>query len=287
MVHYVGAISTALDNCKYFRNNNLQASAHYFVDDNSIWQSVSDSRSAWHCGGGLQDRGKAYVLGNYGAQYHGKCMNMNSIGIELCCYKDKNGAIVPTPGAIRNAGLLIQAKMKQYNIPSSRVIRHFDVTGKICPNGYINATAWANLKKTLLGSSSSIIFTPSNPITKGTASKPGKLDKDGIFGGASTRAMQRWLGTPIDGYISSQYVNNKKYLYAWTTLAYTSSPRGSTAIRSLQRVIGASADGILGRQSIIQLQKYLNKRIKAGLSADGYFGPASAKAFQRFLNTRV
>ena len=41
VVHYVGAqSSTALNNCKYFAGGDRQASAHYFVDDTSIWQWI-------------------------------------------------------------------------------------------------------------------------------------------------------------------------------------------------------------------------------------------------------
>lgn len=142
-IHYVGAISSAKNNCIYFAGGNRNASAHFFVDKH-IWQSIPLSKAAWHCGGGYQDYGNSVVDGNRGATLHGICINNNSIGIELCC-KKKNGRIVPTEEAINTAIPLVQWLMDKYNIPASRVVRHFDVTGKCCPNGYISKKSWAKL----------------------------------------------------------------------------------------------------------------------------------------------
>lgn len=154
VIHYVGAVSSAKNNCIYFCGGNRRASAHYFVDS-EIWQCIPESKAAWHCGGGLLDTGRAMNQGNRGATYFHVCTNYNSIGIELCCHK-KNGMVVPTPTAIETAAPLVKHLMKKYGIPASHVIRHFDVNGKICPNGYISATAWATLHKKLTGSSSSL-----------------------------------------------------------------------------------------------------------------------------------
>ena len=100
--------------------------------------------------GGLQDYGNSVVDGNRGATFHGICINNNSIGIELCC-KKKKGRIVPTEKAIETAIPLVQWLMDKYNIPASRVIRHFDVTGKSCPNGYISKSSWDKLHARLTG----------------------------------------------------------------------------------------------------------------------------------------
>lgn len=51
VIHWVGAVSSAYQNAKYFEQEYRGASAHYFVDDNSIYQVVEDSDAAWHCGG--------------------------------------------------------------------------------------------------------------------------------------------------------------------------------------------------------------------------------------------
>ena len=70
VIHYVGAVSTAANNAKNFQNTYRGASAHYFVDETSIWQVVEDKDNAWHVGGA-----KVYYNG---------ARNSNSIGIEMC-----------------------------------------------------------------------------------------------------------------------------------------------------------------------------------------------------------
>ncbi len=130
-IHYVGAVSSAKANARYFASGYRGASAHYFVDENEIWQSVPLSKAAWHCGGGYQDYGTRYG----GGKYHGKCTNYNSIGIEMCLYK-KDGKYRLKKNTVENVKALVKKLMKKYNIPKKRVIRHFDVTGKSCPYIY-------------------------------------------------------------------------------------------------------------------------------------------------------
>jgi N-acetyl-anhydromuramyl-L-alanine amidase AmpD len=79
VIHYVGRVSTAENNAKCFYNNYKGASANYFVDENDIYRVVKDSDTAWHCG-------------TTGAYIHPKCRNTNSIGIEMCCFKN-NGKL--------------------------------------------------------------------------------------------------------------------------------------------------------------------------------------------------
>jgi len=107
------------NNATYFqREVNLNASAHYFVDDDSATQSVPDNFIAWHCGGTRY--------------YHPTCRNKNSIGIEMCD-NIKDGQRVLTPQTEANAIELGKELMKKYNIPIENVLRHYDVTHKLCP----------------------------------------------------------------------------------------------------------------------------------------------------------
>ena len=116
------------NNGKYFANNIVKASAHYFVDDDSVTQSVPDDYVAWSVGGNKYNN--CSTTG--GGKLHGKCTNANSISVELCD-DVKNGVVYPSAKTIENAIELIKGLMKKYNIPASNVIRHFDVTGKSCP----------------------------------------------------------------------------------------------------------------------------------------------------------
>lgn len=125
VIHYTSNDGdTDENNGKYFKNNIVKSSAHYFVDDDSITQSVPDDYIAWHCGGKLQ--------GSQGHTFYKKCTNTNSIGIEICD-DVKNGVVYPSDKTIDNVIEFTKFLMKKYNVPVSNVIRHFDVTGKLCP----------------------------------------------------------------------------------------------------------------------------------------------------------
>lgn len=123
VIHYTGNRGdTAKNNADYFYGGDRQASAHYFVDDNSIWQVVEESRGAWHVGDGG---------GKYGITNH------NSIGIEQCCMA--NGEISETTE--NNCIELVKYLMKKYNIDINHIVRHYDASRKICPNW--SADNWA------------------------------------------------------------------------------------------------------------------------------------------------
>ena len=141
VIHYTANDGdTDENNGKYFANNVVTASAHYFVDSDSITQSVPDNCTAYAVGG---SRYSNYQTTG-GASYYKKCTNANSLSIELCD-DVKNGVVYPSQKTIDNALELTRMLMAKYNIPAANVIRHFDVTGKICPAywaGKANAAKW-------------------------------------------------------------------------------------------------------------------------------------------------
>lgn len=115
IIHYVGGVSSAKNNVDYFYGGDRNASAQYFVDDNSIWQSVEDFNGAWHIGNSVREPN-----------------NWNSIGIEMCC---QVGLIV-SEATEDNTVELVQYLMKKYNIDIDHVVTHAWTTNysKICPN---------------------------------------------------------------------------------------------------------------------------------------------------------
>lgn len=128
VIHYVGAEGTAEENMKYFSSANRNASADFFIGHNGeIYQYNPNlkGRYSWHCGGGRQS--------SRGGSLYGRCKNANSIGIELCC-KKVNGVWHFNDATVKSAATLVKYLMEEYGVPSSRVIRHFDVNGKYCPN---------------------------------------------------------------------------------------------------------------------------------------------------------
>lgn len=132
VIHYTANNGdTARGNGNYFAaNQNLGASAHWFVDENEWVLSVPEDRVAWHCGGAMYN--------------HPACRNGNSIGVELCSRRAGDGTWYFTPETVANAQSLVRELMAKYNIPVENVIRHYDVTGKICPAPFVGAgkTDW-------------------------------------------------------------------------------------------------------------------------------------------------
>ena len=118
-VHYTGNLGdTAKNNADYFAREVVSpsASAHYFVDETEVWQSVPDDHAAWHVGANTY--------------YHPACRNANSIGVEVCML-DKQGRV--RQASIDRAAELVRELMQRYGVPADRVVRHYDVTHKLCP----------------------------------------------------------------------------------------------------------------------------------------------------------
>lgn len=137
VMHYTGnSKDLASSNANYFTTSGRGASAHFFVDDSNIYQSVKLKDTAWHCGAS--------------SYKHSSCRNANSIGIEMCCTAG-NYKISETTKT--NAAYLCARMCKLIGISSSQVdtyvLRHYDVTGKNCPAQMAGSSnsEWTSFKK--------------------------------------------------------------------------------------------------------------------------------------------
>ena len=132
VVHYTANRGdTARNNLNYFAREVTGTSAHYFVDENEVCQSVLDTDTAWHCG---SENPK-----------HPYCRNANSIGVEMC---DSVGK-VPAATMKRTAAFVSELMVK-YGVPLENVLRHYDVTGKRCPAPWVDDPGqWAEFKSML------------------------------------------------------------------------------------------------------------------------------------------
>lgn len=135
---------TAANNASYFQHNIVKASAHYFVDDTTVYLSVPELKVAWAVGGSKY----ANADKTGGGTMYGVINNTNSISIEMCD-TIRNGVYQASEATLANAAALGRALMEKYHIPIENVYRHFDVTGKHCPSYLINAQKWAEFKKRL------------------------------------------------------------------------------------------------------------------------------------------
>ena len=239
VIHYVGdgtsKKGSALNNCKYFAGGNRNASAHYFIDDGSVYEYADPKvHYTWHCGDG-----------------HGKfgISNANSIGIEVCINGDKPF----TSAEISRLTWLVQKLMKDFGVTADHVVRHYDASRKECPYYYAKRSAkWSELKKVITGTQAQ--SNSSSTSVKTTSAKTDTTTPKPAANTSFPLPRGHWYGTP-----SSDARNHSGY--------YSSSER--TAIKKIQKVVGSYADGLFGP---VTRNKVKTWQIAHGLTPDGLVG---------------
>lgn len=198
VIHYTGnQKDIAINNCKYFQTGGRKASAHFFVDDTNIYQSVELRDTAWHCG----------TSGKY---YHSTCRNANAFGIEMCC---TSGNYTVSEKTQINTAYLCAHLCKLLGVTASNVdtyvLRHYDVTHKGCPRQYVsNTSEWTQFKTWV----KNILNTGSHTTTSATVSlKTGTtvtLSKTPVYSSATAKiTLSKKTGT---FYIwSSEVINGR------------------------------------------------------------------------------
>lgn len=129
VIHYTGNYNAGADaegHYEYLQGATRYGSAHYFVDDRQIIQTIGDSRVAWAVGDN-QGHGR-YLNG---------CTNNNSISIEMCVNADAD-----QKKTYKNVLELTKNLMAKFKVPAERVCRHYDVSRKDCPHNF-RANNWA------------------------------------------------------------------------------------------------------------------------------------------------
>ena len=119
VIHNTGTTASAENNCRYFSGGNRNSSADYFINkDGSIYKYNANLKTyySWHCGDGYG----AYGITNY-----------NSIGIEVVSAGTKF-----TDAQVSSLNKLVRALMDDFDVPASRVVRHYDASRKSCPSYY-------------------------------------------------------------------------------------------------------------------------------------------------------
>ena len=125
VIHWIGnAGTTAENNAKYFdglkvgkKNSTgdyIYASSHYIIgNDGVVVRCVPESEVA----------------------YHASDANSYSIGVEIC-HPDWTGK--PTQKTYESLVKLLVELCRRYKLePTQAIIRHYDVTGKVCPKYYV------------------------------------------------------------------------------------------------------------------------------------------------------
>jgi N-acetylmuramoyl-L-alanine amidase CwlA len=132
-IHYTAGGSSSPGSAQAIYNvfSQRSASADFAVDDRDIVQFNPDLKN-YYC----------WAIGDKGTgTLKNQATNRNTISIEICSNLAKGtSAAVPNHSgwtfsdvSLKNALNLAKYLMRKYNIPKERVIRHYDVTGKLCP----------------------------------------------------------------------------------------------------------------------------------------------------------
>ena len=220
-------------NANYFVTGTRNASAHYFVDDDSITQVVKDIDGSYHVGDGRN----AYGINN-----------RNSIGIEMCRVNNK-----VSNKTIQNTLDLVRLLMNKYNIKLDKIVRHYDASRKNCPSSMSdsNWAMWyefkkqiipvivfpASIKEKIITSKVNYTFEWQKFYNSETLTKPPQIC-DGLYGKNTQASLDALLGYVRQG---------KKYKYClsfqklYNKIVKTSSP--------LQE------DGIFGDNTLKAYQK--------------------------------
>ena len=222
VVHYTAGTTSrtgsAYNTAVMFSNPSIYASADFIVDDTTAVQFNPDIRNVycWHCGDN-----KNY---NKGASFYGKCQNYNSIGIEVCS-SNKTGQMTSandnnyyfTDAVVNKTVELVKYLMQTYNIPASRVIRHYDVTGKYCPGikGWNedsgDASKWKAFKAKISGTTSTAPTTTSSKTsTTATNTKPNTTNNTTIKAGTAVKLAAN--ATYYDGKAIPSWVKAKTWI---------------------------------------------------------------------------
>ena len=256
---------------------------HYNIKrDGSIYLAANPKTAVvWHCGGGLQ--------GDGGHQFYKICTNYNSIGIECgVCYTDTSAKEGDgdsdkwyfTEETQESLVWLVSKLMDEYNISFEHVIRHRDVSGKVCPNPYVKnnhtRTSWTwnefknNLKQyrkngTITIPDNSSPVSKSDALTIGDRGDDvekmqsmliycgydcGEYGADGVFGVDTANALKKFQKDnkiTADGEYGSESRISLETLYAKkqnppSPTKPTPTPKHLSSFKVMTMTVGQVAD---------------------------------------------
>lgn len=196
-------------------------------------------------------KGAGYRLGNKA---------MQNVNVSITTWNERN--------ALKAAGFQVLTDSKYLTSDA------YLLAGDILLNESSHTTI--NITNGSKSGGSSAATAPSSP------SSSGKLSVDGYWGVATTKALQKALGSTVDGIVSGQDSDDMASVNrgGLETSSWKVGRGGSAMVKKLQAKLGTSADGYFGKNTCKALQRYL------GTTQDGIVSAPSSmvKALQRKLN---
>lgn len=114
--------ANASAHAKYIKTIKDCTSWHYTVDDTEVYRHIPDEEKSYHTSD--------------------KFANENSISLELCVNAD--GDFEKT---LENAASLVRSLREKHNICVENIRRHYDWTGKACPESLMGKESWESFLK--------------------------------------------------------------------------------------------------------------------------------------------
>lgn len=258
--------ANAVANRNYFANHpEAEASTHFVVDDHSMIQCLELNQKGWHVG---DNRG------------HSDITNSNTIGIEICVNSDGDYM-----KARANAIELVKYLISVTGIPASRVVRHYDASGKWCPRRMLDTpTLWTEFKNLVSNSSGNVTYT--EPASSGNA-----VQKGAQYVGSRCKELQEKLidcgyncgGYGADGSFGPGTYNSLISFQKDNGLA-TDGLAGPATFAKLNQVIAQKSQPKSSTQYDVRyLQHELNVQCNAGLAEDNSAGPLTKAAASRVI----
>src|SRR5690625_5289116 len=270
--------------------NSRQASWHYQVDDKEIIQSFSDDAQCWHAGNKSYNQksiGIEICVNNDGnfkkavdnaVKLTKKLMDKHNIKANnVIQHNDVSGKNCPQflrsgergiswDDFVKKIGGKSSGKNSSKNKGKSISKMAEEVIAGKHGSGH-------DARRKSLGISKKEYEKVREEVNRRLGAKSKKSSKnkkkanittDGKWGKDTTRALQKALGTPVDGIISNQPKNSvTKALYGYT-VKFGSG--GSNVIVAMQNKVVTSEDGNHGHATVRALQKHLGTPVDSKLS---------------------
>lgn len=266
--HYMAGPLSVEACASIFAAPSRQASSNYGIGpDGRVGLYVDESNRSWCSSSGYNDR-KAVTI---------ECANLPDGSLTQATW---NALVSLCADICRRNGI---ARLNYTGNDSGNLTMHKWYSNTDCPGPWLSHEfgRLANEVNAILEGGSAPSGGKAQNNTNG-----GKLAVDGIGGYNTILDLQSAVGAPYkDGFISGQLRRNSVYYNGITAVEFDDGS-GSSTVRKLQELVGASVDEIWGRETSTKLQEFLQRKgYDIGpCGCDGFAGTDTIRGLQACLN---
>lgn len=219
--------ANARANVNYFNIADRYASAHFVVDDRSIYQCIPDNEVAYHVGAKLYRTDGERIRAGSGTP------NNYLIGFEMCVNSDGDWN-----KTYKNSTELAAHLLGKYQLTVHDLYRHHDITGKDCPKMMLEEAKWAAFKRDIatvmetlppVRDSIGKVTSSELNIRQGPGTNFGilaKLQKDDLI--EIYEQSGTWFRVGVDRWVSANFIE----VTFVTLLGKVNAARGATVFKA-------------------------------------------------------